>query len=415
MAVALQTSLIRVVQRATSLAGGNLAGLAVGFALLLALAWRLEPAAFGRFAVTTASLALSNLLLDFGLNQVMVREGVRDPERSGTLFGSVLRVKAALAIPALGAVLVAWAIAEIPLTAGLMVAGFGALAGIGISTTTQAFLVAADRLRPAGLVRFCEGSLPLFGATLVAWFSQDLTALLLGFALGAFCTGVVALMLVGGPRLDQPWLGGSAVRAILSEGSWFLALGLITFGSWRATLLIAGNRLPAIETGQFSLALRLVDPVLVVLSAIALVNYRDTVASHRRTRARLVKETLLWTGAGFLVSAAGFLAAPHVVPWALGPEYHAAVPVLQVLLLVVPLGMGAIPTSSHADAFGDQDLHLLNGLYMVPLALALAWMFSGSLGAVGIAWAIVVSRLVGLVVGSSVLIAGMGRRGHLAT
>jgi O-antigen/teichoic acid export membrane protein len=182
----------------------------------------------------------------------------------------------------------------------------------------------------------------------------------------AYCAGIVAVALIAEPVTPEALAGAYVVAAFASAaGAYYLLSPAVRSLRWPSreftssavrygvvsgigAAALTANTLLAIpvlgavaglrETGFFAIALAYATPVTLVASAIAIHTFPDVAAADSWVRTSLVRRRLaLSLGTLLPMVVAGVLAAPLLLPFAVGDEFRPAVPSAQILVIAQAL------------------------------------------------------------------------------
>jgi len=336
----------------------QLAAIAATSLLAILIARNLTPHEWGVFSGFLAlGLALA-VFGEFGMSTWLLREltvllpsdaGKPDPEtwsRAGVLVSSSLMLS--LSIAGSFVIVTAVAVLFLSLDLGLAVAVIALVAYGGIisaSTVPEAFFRSRRHLRR------------IVGATLVEKF------LLLALVAACVATGsgvvVIALVyVVAGltrlafnlantvfrDRLRLSWSGFGGMTTIFRRS--------LPFGANRAFLNVIPRAdafllaiISAVAAGYFALGDRVIGPALIipVVASRALYPFLGREGNAKSG----LKVVFLFASGGVVAAAIGILIAPFAVPLLFGSAFRPAVPVVQIMILVVPFVFVSNPLLVH--------------------------------------------------------------------
>jgi O-antigen/teichoic acid export membrane protein len=238
-----------------------------------------------------------------------------------------------------------------------------------------------------------------------------------GFALSSVVplfVVIVAVWIWFGIKLDWSGTNRRSLLMFVTMGLPFLAWGTLVRFRGEGEMLFLGSLLNVETVGWWNVAMRvvaiplfvptlIVTPLLPALSQI--VNDRTAFATTLRRSVELTVVVAVGASAAILAFAP---VVPAILGWA--PEYQAAVPLMQMLVLFFPLASISMVFGTGLMALGDERRLLLANVtatalqyvLLVPVvALATDWIGKGALGA---AFTRVASEFVMLVAVSSPLL-----------
>ncbi len=380
----------------------------IGLASTLILVRLLAPADFGIVALATAFSTGLDVMMELGFDFALINERGAARERYDTAWTlSILRgtvIGAALAAAA-------WPLAQfygdprllqvmVWLGVAFFIAGFQ---NIGIVDFRKDF-----RLDKEFSLLVWSKVLSFTVTIALAWIFRDYRALIAGIVAGKLAT--VALSFAMHPFRPRLRLKDSA--GFLHFSKWLLVVNLVNLVNARVDRIILGKIAGTTSVGIFSVAHEistLATTELIWPIARALFPGYAKIAAEP---ARLPKSFLDATGMIMLLSApvtAGIaLMADPIVRIALGPEWLLAIPVIQILALYGFLDMPTANVKALFLALGRPDLvawrDIPSAIVLVPALIVGASMA----GAVGAAWALVLSAAVTFVVAFAFLRRSIG-------
>ncbi|UBV44315.1 oligosaccharide flippase family protein (plasmid) [Deinococcus taeanensis] len=362
------------------------------------LARTLGPQAWGALAVAQAFGGMVGLLIDYGFDLSATREVARvqsDPARRAELLSGVLGAR--LLMTLIAAALTLLAQAAVPALNHPLLLWAAVAWGAAQASNLMWYFQGVERVtRVAGLdvaakVAVTAGILLLIRRPSDAWLVPALTA---GAAL---LSNAWALRLA---HRDTPFLWPSwsrALRTLRLGWSMFLFRGSAAFYSTASAFLL-GLFVPVGLVGHYAGAERIARAVQGLLTPLNRALYprfaRAAGEGPAATRALLPAGLRLMGGAGAVLSAGTWLAAPLLVGVLLGPGFEPAVPVLRVLA-ALPLVIGVnmvfglfwLVPLGHDRAF---NLTVALGALLNAALIALLVPASGPLG---MAWAVVLTEV----------------------
>jgi PST family polysaccharide transporter len=356
----------------------------------------LGPHELGRVVFVQSASFLLAMLVEYGFALSATRElaGCRDDGRA--MKRTVAGVQGAKAILGLGVTAVAivayFAVPEFHRDAHLLVFAWALALLQGFNCGW--FFTGLERMRTIAATEVTVRLLS--GAALIAFVRDpgdgDLVLWIWTGAAAASLVVLTAMMYRIVPvRLPAR---GQARRTL--RGGWPLFVTTAAVSLYTtATVFMLGLSVAAAQLALFSGAERVVRASLRATTALAGATYPRIsflLRSGREQRAqRLALVASLALGGIGLVSAAILIViAPWIVDVFLGPQFHGATPILQVLALLVPLG--AVNTALVGQWLLPRGLdHAVTRIVVAAglLNLALTPMVAQLAGPIGVAWALV--------------------------
>ena len=350
----------------------------------ITIARTLQPEDWAIFsAFLGLSMALA-LVADFGISTWLLRElsalvaGHREPdgsERIGRLVTSGVVVNSVIALPLLVAAAV-WASVARP-GAGATLALMSLLAYGTLTTSANAL---ESHLRARREVRLVLSASVLEKSALIVLVlvvaSADLGVGAIGLAYLAagvlrFAFDAVVVFVRRRVRLASPSLRN--ILAIARTSAPFaLNAASLNLVPRLDTLVLA--TMSTTSAAWFAIGDRVLGPALFIPGTLASALY-PFMATHAAKRASPWKLAGGFGLVGLALATLGIVLAPHLIPWLFGAAYDDAVPVAQVMLLMLPLVYAASPLLVVAYSHGWE-----RSLQLPVLVLSLAGTFAIVIG-----------------------------------
>jgi len=354
---------------------------------------------FGRFAFASSLAVVLAFATDLGLTTWTTRALARNPETSGPVLGTGLRLRLGASLPvmlAFGGV--ALAVDNRALAVAVLALGVAALAR-GLCDHARAVFRAHERLGDEGKLNAAIALLGMGGgiAGLLAG-AGGMAALVLGILAGTLAGAVYGFLLLG--RNYGPWAGPAdwtLARRMLREAAPFYLAGACTMIYARADVLLLRPLSSDAEVGAYRAAGQIVEvvrqlPVLLMTATFPqLARAFTTDSKAGLVRVERTLAGLLLAG-GLLAAAALAGAADPVVSLLFGPDFARAVPALRMLALALPLQFLNCGVLHFFVARDRGGLNLAFAAAMVVLNAAANLALDRRLGAVGAATATVVTE-----------------------
>jgi PST family polysaccharide transporter len=295
---------------------------------IVVLARLLAPEDFGLVAIAASIVAIVEGLSDFDVNKALIR--TRGDERE--LYDSAWTLSTLRGLlTALAMLAISWLVSEPRIAEVLRMLALSPL----LTGLANPRFVAFER----DLV-YSRLAAQTLGAK-IASFAVTLAAALLlrsywALVLGILANSLVTLLLSYSlrPYLPRPTLARG--REILSFSGWLSLTTMVTTLSMETDKIIVGRLLGVAEAGLYFMTQRVgVLPTRELISPLQRVLFPSfsEIAEDRERLKRVVRESINVVGSLSLPAGVGFaLVSDDVVPVALGEQWLAIVPLLQVLV-----------------------------------------------------------------------------------
>jgi O-antigen/teichoic acid export membrane protein len=369
----------------------RVAGAALTFFVPVLLVRLLSPASYGGYRQAWLLVSTLHYLLPMGVVMALYYFVPREPERASRFVGGAfLFTLGAGAVAALAVLLgrgaiVAWAgDGELAAGAGLVAAATGAtLAG----TSLDVALNAMGRIGAAAWTRLVTDVGRGAAMVLGAWATRDLRGLLWGLAVASAVRAVIGVAILA----RTPGLSFSAPE-FRRQLAYALPLGLAallfvpqqSFHQWAVAAQVSAAAFAIYSVGCFQLPI--VDVLYTPVSEVLQLGIAEEERRGERAPGRaLFADAVARLALAFIPAMAlVWTVAPEMVAFLFTPQYAAAVPIMRVSLLMIPLA--ALPIDGVLRARAQKHYMLAAsavklGLTVPFVLLGLRWF--GLVGAIG--------------------------------
>jgi O-antigen/teichoic acid export membrane protein len=354
----------------------------------------LDSRSFGEYTVAVTLSGLLGAVVSLGVPTVLTRRIAAHPETARTDCTTALTL-----LVGLGIVVMVVGLAVVPATGLLEISTpLLVLAFVGMVVVQGQNVLNAALVGLQWMGRYAwSNALLSVCITVVSLIILVLGGGAFGFALAAVVPLLVVVAGVWvwfGLGLDWSGTNRQSLLRFATMGLPFLAWGVLVRFRSEGEMLFLGSMLSVETVGWWNVAMRIVViplfvPTLIVTPLMPALS--QIVDDHAAFAATLRRSFELTVVVAVGASAAIFAFAP-VVPSVLGwaPEYQAAVPLMQVLVLFFPLASISMVFGTGLMALGDERRLLLANvaatalqyILLVPaVPLATAWIGNGALGA----------------------------------
>lgn len=379
-------------------------------AAIVVLARVLSPAGFGLYGALTSAVTLAVTLGNLGLRQAAARQigqGLMTPGQAAATMSLLWIPLTVASIAGLGLASMGQSVeldseSKLALSIALAAALYVTLVqGVNLGRQ-QVKMFGFTDAGPRVLQAVAIGGLALVG-------SLTLASALWTFAVGFVVVAPIAVVAAtrGGGRLQ---LAFAQTPTMIRYGLLFaISMFIITLQS-RLGVFVLERGGDASAAGQFFAAQRMNEILLEIATAFGLVLFSQTVRANTfRESLELAMRPALGLFVLFvLLAGATVLAAPWATELVLGAAYSDAGPLVQILALGLPPAafikiMNGVVAGSGKPLLSAAIVGV--GL-AVNVALAIAW--APAAGAIGVAWAMVISLYAAMAAYAAVAMFGYG-------
>lgn len=373
-----------VVRGAFSLGGARIASNLLGAAAILVLARLLTPEDFGIVAIATAVLSIVQSCTELSLNNALIQKSRIDRSHIDTAW-TMAFIRAALIVGFF--VLASWPLSLVysnPDMVPVFVVSGATGALIGLQNPHIWLATKEMRFAPLALVQFSQKAVAIGLAIVLAIQLQSYWAIIAGNALGALFAGVLSYVLISyRPRLCLERAG-----EIWEFSGWMFFNQLFETLNWKIDQLIIGLVVPKAQLGIYAVADNLaviptresIQPIRHALFP-GLANLSENL--ERLNRSHILAQSSI----AMLIAPLGIglaLVAEPAVAIALGDQWEAAVPFVEICAVYYALGTFSMGLQPVAMALGRTKLlfirQLVAVIIKVPIIIA-GLLMGGLIGA----------------------------------
>lgn len=383
---------------------GQMFSLLVSFFIGAWIARYLGPANYGILSYALAFAGLFAFIASLGIDGILVRELVTNPEKRDELLGTAFRLKLMGGAIAFALAILSACLFKVSPLVRLLIILFSA------SFILQAINVISSYFQAE--VKSKNNVTAILAATIISSFLKVAVILL--------DKGVIFIILVFTLDFLWQWLGlvqaynnyglqvknwsfnkNLAVRILknswplmLASAAWFIYLRIdqVMIGA------LLGNR----EVGLYAAAVKLVE-VWYFIPGIICASFFPAIVQAKKVSLHIYKKRLkalylLMTGLAFLIAIFSTILAPWIIIKLFGPEYSAAIIILQIYVWSgLGLFLGLVITQYFLSENRSRDIFLYNSLSMLA-NIILNLILIPKLGLTGAAWATLISYSAGPIV-----------------
>ena len=333
----------RVSKDTSYLTIGQIVAKVFSFSYILMLAQLLSVDDFGRFSLIISFILIAEIVADFGLSRILVKDLSRDESLIPKYVGSVLAVKLPLAILTyLGLIFFLW-LADYSRD----IIFLSAIAGIsmlpyGFSHVFENTIHARQNfISMAGTQVYLAVGHFVFGA-IALYLTASLEAVFIAMVL-SYSSHFIVLVLVMrrlNYRYKLQWDWGFSFK-MLKLSAPYMAMSILAMIASRAELLVLSQFESNAQLGLYSGATKI--PEAAIFIPLMFANVLSPIFSrlHVSSKERLTNVFNFSVRAILLVMVPavfiGYLIAEPVLVFLMSDKYLGSVPILQFILLVFPL------------------------------------------------------------------------------
>ncbi|MBI2010908.1 MAG: flippase [Candidatus Colwellbacteria bacterium] len=382
------------------LIGGEAAGQALRFLIVVYAARILGAEAWGAFSYAIALAIIFNIVGDLGIGVLFTREAIKKPEIKDQYLSTAFFIKAAfLVFAALIIILTSPFVTKIeavrpllPLVALLLV--FDGLREFGYAVNR-----AREEMQWEATVKIFTHALAVILGFAVLFVSPTPSALASSYVVASLAGFLLMVWLL---RKDFKEIFKNFSKILVKpiiQAAWPLALlGILGGIILQSGVLMLGWLKAAGEVGIFSAAQRPVQLLYIFPLLIAVALFPTFTRLIRRGRMEfareLLEEAIAYLSAVALpICIAGVILADDLVLFFFGREYLATIPSFQILLLTLPLVFPAAVIADAVLAYDRQKVFMKLLAFAALLNIILNLLLIPPLGEIGAALSVLITFL----------------------
>ena len=392
----------RVLINTGALTSASLWRIAISFVLQILIARRLGVEGLGHYTIALAYLNVSQMLVEFGLPTLLVRDLAQTPTHRRTYFRWSLGIQLATSLLTwAGLMLLSFVLPYGPVTAASLWLVGASLPLYAVTATTETIFQAGERMELVMGVEVVINTLILLFSLGVLWLGGDELALIAVIIATQAISAVICLVLLAYSGLLAAPQEATPVRlaALLRRTMPFFGLALSDVLLQRLDILLLGVIAGPTVTGIYSAAYNVVRVLMKLIQSFWRALYPTLSRLQRYAGDRYVRLQALSLRFGLLavlpMATISFGVAPDLMQLLFGGDYGASAEVYRILIWAAPLflievyAVTLLMIEHHLRAsLWVSALHIASIVICVPLLTPLA-------GANGAATGLVISGLVG--------------------
>ena len=370
---------------------------AVGYVILAVLARYLAKEEFGGFLFAASFAGVAVLFTEFGSGNYLVRAVATDRTRALEHFGAILSTRLPLLVAYIAVVNGIAAMVKPQLLTVIVITSIY----IGLKDLYASFsslFVGLKRVRYTVAVYGTGQVVLLASVLLVVLRNGGLTGIL-----GAYVVWTVVLVGLASTtarlrigRIRLRWRPAVSAMVIRKSVPLF-ALIVLTLLHFKADTIMLGFMRPLATVATYEAAAKLLEASQFAVRPMTLIFFPicvELAARHQWPRLRHIFGSMLLAtgGVGVGIAIAVIAAAGVVIPTVFGSGFDESIGVLRVIYLSVPVLYITIVGTFLATSIHLERLSIYAMLSGLGINIVLNWLLIPSFGALGAAWASVISQ-----------------------
>jgi O-antigen/teichoic acid export membrane protein len=396
----------RVLVNTGALTSASLYRIGMSFVLQLLIARQLGVEGLGHYTIAMAYLNVSQVISEFGLPALLVRDLAQTPWRRRSTFRALLRIQVVLGLLTAGGLALLSLLlpyGDTTRTALLLVGA--SLPLFAVSSASQTLFQAGERMELVMGVEVFINTLILALSILVLWNGGGEEALIAVIIVTQAVSALLCLLLVVRSRLLHGRQEAVRIDApeLLRQALPFFGLSLGDVLLQRLDILLLSIVAGPAVTGIYSAAYNVVRVLMKLVQSFWKALYPTLSRLHNQAHAQYDRLARLGLRYGLLLllptAAIGTVVATGALAFIFGSDYAESAHVFQILLWAAPLFL----LENYAITLLMVERHLRQSLLILALHLAATLLalppLTAWLGADGAAWAGVLAGALGALFG----------------
>lgn len=393
----------KVAKNSIWLSGGQFIGRIIGFLYFIFLARNLPVGDFGIYSWVLGLSYNFYPLADFGIQRYILKHLSRDLSQSKKFLSKLLPLRAILAV---GSIFLSSILALI--LGSPTKAGFVALFGLSLLPFNLIYLYAAIKNAAEKMQVYSIATIittlaySLIGVGMIK-LGLKLPWLFMAYFLGNTIVLIGLLIQSKKLSLDTKWVWDPKFyKKVLNESWAFALLQVIAVFYLRISLVLVGSLLDDYSAGIYGTASKFIEAGILLPQSIAIAffpSFSKIYSENKQRLKRIYFKTLpLLALIGLVTAAAMWLIGPYLIPLVFGPEYQPAVPVFQLMgvlmffFFINSLAGNIIQNSPKVKNF--LPFRLINFL----VALIAGLILIPKHGVIGGVWAMIIGEIYGMLI-----------------
>ncbi len=316
----------------------NLFGRGLGYGYIILMARRLDAKYLGAYAILTTTSMLVDLVSNFGLDKVVIREVASAPASIGRgYFQAALPIR--LSVATIAAIAV-WVLLTVSFRGLLLSTPFSvavflsAIFPLVATRNCEAFLTAKETLLPVAVAQLSEKAVISAAVVLLVTGVFSFDVLLFFTPLATFIrllvTSLATRRIWGGKmQVQRPHM-----KRLIKHGLELFSVEILALVYFRSDVFFVAKMGGLRETAVYQIAYKIFDFCLSLFTGFLQAAFPRLV----REKSRKSLKAMLAGGAALLsIPVATIVLSRHLILAALGPEYVNGSTSLVWLMLTVPL------------------------------------------------------------------------------
>ena len=308
----------------------------IGLVVGIYVARQLGPAQYGLLNYAISFVSIFSVIAGLGLDQIVIRELVKYPEKRNKLLGSTLAMKFAGFILMLAGIWIALYFSSNDHSTNLIVLVIAAGYLFQIFQTIDFYFQAQVLSKYVAISQIIAWSLVSACRAFCAWQGYPLIyfAWLEAINMCLMSSGYLFFYII---KVSHPfhWRFDFNLSKELFKNSWplFLSTGAVAI-YMRIDQVMIKSMLGDTEVGYYAVALRLVElwyfvPVIICSSLFpSIVRAKEISKEHYNHRLQMLFTLMIWLAIAIALGMT--LAGPYIIKWLYGTQYVNAIPILLI-------------------------------------------------------------------------------------
>lgn len=381
---------------------GEILAKLIGFLAIVFIARTLSPELYGQYNTVISYVTFFLIVIDMGINSVVVREGSKDISNINNYMNKVLVFKAYLSVAAVILILISLLFVPYPPIIKSMIAIASMYIVLqGLKTFIECSFRITENMKFIAFSRILERTIFLLMALVFLHFHAHPISVVYAIITSFF----VSLManFYFSRRYVSYYLSWKVdwvfTKKLVKPAIWFGLAAFFTMIYSKLDVLMVSFLSTMVQVGFYAGAWQLVNAGVIMRGAIYSAFFPMSARKIPTSREYVKKLFFLLLAISILASVVTLalsIFSAEIIGLIFGERYDGSVPVLSILIWYVPLSVLGLWGVLVLDSTNNQKIHTYTTLFMAVVNVAFNIVLIPSLGAVGAAIASIVSGVLGL-------------------
>ena len=369
------------------------------FAVLMAIARIFGDVIFGQIAFVFAYLQLFQIVLDFGLHFILIREISQNLAQTNKTLAKFLGFKAILGLVIITGMIATTLLLQKPAITILYIVILG-IFPIIVSTNEllRSVFRAHEKFKLDAITKITESTILLISVSF-GLYTESVPFTLAGYSIASIAGLLIILFLYKKNNFQISFIFSKKTFLYIFKKSWPLALaGIFVIVYFRIDTIMLSFMTSDQETGWYNAAYNFIFTFIFIPSFIMMSFFPKLSQFAKKSITSLKKlytqSLFLITGLAIILMGILFIIAPWAISRIYGTEFLPAVPVLRILTLAVFMSYVSHVWLFTLTALKKQIFYTWAVGFGMIINIALNYIFIPRFGIIAASWTTVITEVI---------------------